>query len=306
MLTKHKLKMLLASGALALFSALSPAVYANASYVKDMADVDQTTEETTQSQMAEKRKEILSEATNAIRETQNALRFLDEENDKDALAALESATGKLEIILAREPSLALAPSSANVVTYDVLADIDAVQTLRDQAEEALSDGRVQDARRMIRNLASEIIVRVSNIPLATYPDAIKLAVKHIDDGERADAKEVLQTALSTLVVTDTIFPRPVITAESLLQKAEILAEKTDRSDEESTQLTDLLDRTRTQLRFAQVLGYGRKNDFKNIYQQLDQIEDKTNHGKSGKGFFEKIKGFLSDTMEASQQESSVH
>jgi len=246
---------------------------------------------------------MMEEARSAIRETENALKALDEKNNKAALAALERTAGKLTIILAREPELALAPSDVNEVTYDILADIDAIKALRDEIEDALDDGRVQQARHLIRNLASETVISVTNIPLATYPDVIKKAVKLIDDGKIDEAKQALQIALNTLVVTDTIIPLPVAAAEKLLKDAETLAEKADRNEEESKRLADLLKEARTELEFAQALGYGSKKDFKNLYKQIEEIEDKTGGGKSGTGFFTKIKGFLKDTVKSSQPES---
>lgn len=304
MLNQLKTKTILATGALALTLALTPAAYAEDAKNEVTANADKKVEETKQDKTAEKRKAILEEATVAIRETQNALKALDDKKNDAALAALERATGKLEIILARDPELALAPSGVGAVTYDVLASIDAVKDVREQAEDALGDGRVQEARRLIRNLASETVISTTNIPLATYPDAIKLAVKLIDDGKTEEAKRVLQTALNTLVITDVVIPLPVTTAENLLKEAETLAEKEDRSDEENKRLTGLLEEARTELEFAQALGYGSKKDFENLYEQLDQIEDKTEGGKSGKGFFDKIKGFLGDTVDSSQPKQS--
>jgi hypothetical protein len=55
------------------------------------------------------------------------------------------------------------------------------------------------------------------------------------------------------------------------------------------------------LEFAQALGYGSKKDFKNLYEQIDQIEEKTKGGQSGTGYFNKIKGYLKDTLKSSQQ-----
>jgi hypothetical protein len=274
-----------------------------ASDTKATAAADKEVEKVQQDQTAEKRKALFEEATTAIRETKNALKALDEKKAKEALAALERASGKLTIILGREPELALAPSDVNVVTYDILGDIDAVKALREEIEDALDDGRVQQARRLIRNLASETVISVTNIPLATYPDAIKRAAKLIDEEKMDEAKKELQLALNTLVVTDTIIPLPVTTAEKYLKEAETLAEKGDRSKEENERLADLLKDARTELEFAQALGYGSKKDFKNLYKQLDQIEDKTKGGKSGSGFFDKIKGYLKDTVKSSQKES---
>jgi hypothetical protein len=255
-------------------------------------------------QTAEKRKEIVEEATTAIRETQNALKALDEKKNKEAIAALERATGKLTILLARDPELALAPAAFGVVTYDLLADIDAVKALREEIKDALDDGRVQQARHLIRNLASETVISVSNIPLATYPDAIKRAANRIDDGKIEEAKQILQRALNTIVITDTIIPLPVVSAEELLKEAESLTEKAARSKEEDEHLAALLKDARTELKFAQTLGYGSKKDFKNLYEQLDQIENKTKGGESGIGYFTRIKGYLKDTLESSQHRES--
>ncbi len=274
-----------------------------ASDTKDTAPINKEVEKAQQDQTAEKRKALFEEATTAIRETKSALKALDEKKTKEALAALERASGKLTIILGREPELALAPSDVSVVTYDILADVDAVKALRDEIEDALDDGRVQQARRLIKNLASETVISVTNIPLATYPDAIKKAAKLIDEEKLDEAKKELQLALNTLVVTDTIIPLPVTIAEKYLKEAETLAEKSDRSEEENKRLADLLKDARTELEFAKALGYGSKKDFKNLYKQLDQIEDKTKGGKSDTGFFDKIKGYLKDTVTSSQKES---
>ena len=62
---------------------------------------------------------------------------------------------------------------------------------------------------------------------------------------------------------------------------------------------------RTQLEFAEVLGYGTRKDFKDLYDQLDEIKEKTSGGKSGTGFFTKIKSSLSDMFKSSQPAESV-
>lgn len=301
---QFKVKTILIVGTLVLLIiAFTPLTFASDTNAAANANAEKEVQKTEQDQTAEKRKEIMEEATSAVHETQNAIKALYEKKNKDALAALERATGKLEIILVREPELALAPQSVNAVTYNILADIDAIKTLRDEIEDALDDGRVQEARRLIRNLASETVISVSNIPLATYPNAIKQAVKQIDDGKIEEAKQVLQTALNTLVVTDTIIPLPVVAADNMLEEAKTLAEKSDRKEEENKRLDDLIKGARKKLEFAQALGYGSKKDFKNLYKQLDKIEDKTEGGKSGIGFFTKIKGYLKDTVISSQRKS---
>ncbi len=107
------------------------------------------------------REELLKDAVSALQETENAIASLDAKDSAGAKEALANATGKLEIVLAQNPQLALAPVDVSVVSHDLLASVDAVKALRESAEEALEDGRVQDARHLIEGLASESVVRAS-------------------------------------------------------------------------------------------------------------------------------------------------
>jgi len=293
---------LLTIGLSALSLSLFPVAAAQNEKNEQSGSADKQVEQTRQDQIAEERGQLLQQATAAVRESQNALMALDEKKSEEAIAALERAIGKLEVILARDPELMLAPSDVSAVTYDVLASIEAVREARDQAEEALDAGRVQKARRLIRNLASETVISTTNIPLATYPDAIRRAVRLVDEEKMEEAKAVLQTALNTLVITDVIIPLPVVATENLLEVAEGLAENADRSKEENKRLAVLLEDARTELEFAQALGYGSREDFSNLFEQLDEIEKKTEGGKSGSGFFDDIKEFLGDALGSSQPE----
>ncbi len=249
-----------------------------------------------QNEVSEKRKQIMEEATAAVNETKKAMKALEENKPKDALAALEIATGKMVLILARDPDLALAPVDVNVATFDLYATLDSIKGAIAQSEDFLEDGEVQKARSLLSGLGSEIVISVTNIPLATYPDAIKAITPLIDDGKIEEAKAGLQRALNTMVVTKTIIPIPVMRAEAYLEEAEKLTENKERSDEENEKLTDLLDRARTQLEMAELLGYGTKGCFKPMYEQLDEIATKTQGGKGGEGFFEKLKRMVSGVM----------
>jgi hypothetical protein len=254
----------------------------------------------TLSQTEDKRKTLLADATSAIEETQAALKHLDNGKTKEALAALERATGKLDVILARDPTLELAPAGVRVVTYDLQGGVEAVNRIRKQAQSDIDAGKLQEARHLLNNLASETVITVANIPLATYPDAIKSAVKLIDQNKKDEAKRVLQTALNTQVLTDTIIPLPVVKAQEALKSAEGLAEKKDRSKEDNDRLKASMEQARGQLEFAQVLGYGTKKDFDKMYDELTEILDKTSDNKSGAGWFSKIKASIADFLKSSQ------
>jgi len=77
---------------------------------------------------AERRASLLKDAQSALEETRNALAALDKGDSKAALAALARASGELDLVLSRDPHLALAPVSVDTVVYDLYATPDTVKT----------------------------------------------------------------------------------------------------------------------------------------------------------------------------------
>lgn len=244
---------------------------------------------------AEKRKKLFADATVALAETKEALKALENKKNDEALKALAVVTGKLDLIVARDPKLALTPVDTEVVSYDLLTNLDTIKATIKEAKGHLNDGEIQKARPLVANLASEIQFRTIHIPLATYPAAIKAIAPLIDAGKIDEAKAGLQAALNTLVITtDDIVPLPKLRAEHLLKQAQDLAEKRDRNKEENEKLTKYLQAAREQLQMAELLGYGKKKDCKSMYEQISEIEKKSAGGKSGTGWFDKLKQQLSD------------
>lgn len=256
------------------------------------AEVNKNTADTA----AEKRKELIADAHTAIVETEKALQALEDKKTKEALEALAIATGKLELVLARNPKLELAPVNTEVVMFDLLTNRDTVKAVLKKAKSYLRDNEIQKARPLIANLASEIQYRTTNIPLLTYPAAIKAITPLIDAGKIDEAKAELQATLNTLVITTEIVPLPKVRAEEMLKEAQSLAEKKNRSKEESDKFARNIQGARDQLEMAELLGYGNKKDYKPMYEQLDEIANKTANGNSGANWFDKIKKQLSNLI----------
>ncbi|GAA0736451.1 YfdX family protein [Sphingomonas japonica] len=244
-------------------------------------------------QIADKRRTLIADAISALQESYTALDLMAAGNADKAVAALARATGKLDIVLAADPELALAPVDVRVATHDVIATPADVKQLRDQAEAALDDGRLQDARRLIAGMASELVISTVNIPLASYPAAIKQAAALIHADRTAQARAMLETALATLVVQDTIIPLPLARAEALLALAQPLAEKAQRNADETARLQRLLADARLQIELAQSLGYATRDDLDALSDELKVIEDKTQSAGSGPRLFDRIKALFS-------------
>lgn len=292
---------------LALAGMIGGAAISLPSYAADQKvteKVEVQVEQNSQKQAAEKRQKIVSEALAALQETTNALKALDEGKTEDALASLEKATGKLEIVLAREPRLAFAPVSVTSNSQNIITSTDHAKRMVKTVKSLLDDGKVQDARAILSTLASETVITVTSLPMATYPAALKEAAALIYDGKVEEAKIVLQVALNTLAVGITVIPIPVANAEALLLNAKALAENAERTEEQNKQLSRLLDAAEEEIKFAQALGYGKKKDFENFYKEIENIREKTADGKSGTGFFKKITGYMTSMTEDSQPKSN--
>ena len=248
--------------------------------------IQQSLDISTKKKVEETKNDISKEAETAFQETQKALDALDAKKPKDALRALERATGSLEILLARDPALALAPIAVDVETQDVVGTIDDINRIRNEAVELLQEREVQKARKLLSGLVSEVVLTVTGIPLAGYPEAIKAISPLIDDGKIEEAKFALESALSTLVVTKHVIPIPVLRAELLLQRAEPIAEKKTRSEEDNAEIADLVDNASYQMKLARALGYGNKEDYNGLFRQLEEIEGKTIDEKWSTAFFD--------------------
>jgi len=260
---------------------------------EDASEAAATVEEEVQAeadrQATEQRRQVMQQAVDALARTRDALAALEEERIDEALEALAVTTGKLELLVARNPELALAPTDVTVITHDLYGTPEAIRRVIKRAKDELDDGRIQEARRLLGGLGSELVFRVNNLPLATYPEAIKAIAPLIDEGEIEEARASLQAALNTLVVTERVVPLPLLRSDALLERAEELAAKTDRSEEENEELADDLVAIREQLEIAELLGYVDKKEYRALNKKLEGIERSTAEGDSEQGFFQDLR-----------------
>ncbi len=295
---KNAVRCILAALLLALFLPLAQAEQDNASVSAANEKAEQATSDLTR----DEREQIVAEALEALNLTVRALHALDDQDSKAALKALEQASGKLDVLLARKPELSLAPVDVRVFTRDLHASTTAIEEARKSALRSLNNGDVQQARQILQGLASEVEIQVVNLPMGTYPSAIQAVVPLIDSGRVDQARAALQAVLNTLVIESTVIPLPLLRAQLMLEAAEVLAENPERTNDQSMDLHTLLDSAREQLRLAEALGYGRSEQFEPMYEQIELIHEKTRDNQSGSGFFDKIKQALSTL----QQEQDSH
>lgn len=236
--------------------------------------------------------EAIQEALDAVLATQAALVALEQGKTKEALAHLEITTGKLSLLIARYPDLRMLPISSEAVVVDFQGDIQTIRKLVGEARTALEEGRVQAARTILMNLASELKIITTNLPLAVYPEALKKVAPLIDRGEIEKAKQALITALNTLVVTETIIPLPILRAQAMVEQAAKLAK-----EKKKEKALRFLENAKYQLQRAETLGYGEaEKDYRLLYEQIVKLEEEI-QGERWSGL-EALFGKLRETIKS--------
>ncbi len=235
---------------------------------------------------------VIEEAIAALDETDKAIKALEDGKNDDAVAALERAIGKLEVILTKNPDMTLAPVDVSSTVIDIIASPAEIKTAKAESMRLLADHQLQLARPIISSLASEVDIKTTYIPLGTYPLALKSAAALIKDDKVDEAKVVLGTALGTLVSDVVALPLPILNSVALIDDAKKLSEKADRTEDENTKLMALLDAIDHEIARGEALEYGGKDAFKPLRDEMKEIRKKVGNGGSGKGFFDKLKSLF--------------
>jgi len=231
-------------------------------------DVRPDIEQRRQRAQHEVEKTIDQEAVAAIDETRDVVRAIADNRIVDALAGIERATAKINVLLARYPAAAMIPVTVEVNVID-LAPVDrkSISNIVTAVNAAILELDFPSARVLLHGLTSELRVRTYNLPLATYPSALRDAARLIDQQKNKEASDVLTTALNTLTVVDRVDPLPLLIAQKEINKAENLADK-----DKDTALKLLAD-SRMQLERATALGYaGKDPEYDALNKSISDLE----------------------------------
>ena len=229
--------------------------------------------------------QLIKEAIRAIQYTQDALIYLNNKKTDKAKESLKKAIGELAVVLNSPNAPYLLPVDVQINAYQFMGDVKKIQSLTTQAKNLLKENKIPEARTILNSLRSEIVIKTVNLPLATYPAALNLAVKYINENKIKEAKDVLAMALSTLVEVDNIIPVPLIKAQALTEEASKIVKK------DKKQALKYLDEAKHQLVLAEALGYTSTSDttYKMLKDSITKLESEISKGhKTGSIFSDLI------------------
>jgi hypothetical protein len=207
------------------------------------------------------------DAIAAVELTREAIKSITENKKDDALASIERATGKINILIARNPASALIPVSVEVVVVDTApVDPKEIDQIVQRAADATKHRELPLARILLASLVSELRIRTTSLPLATYPGALQQAAQLLDQGKNQDAGKVLLTALNTLVMVDHVIPLPLILAQAAIDAANSQRQNKDIA------LT-LLKAARNETNQSRLLGYlSSASEYRDLDDEISSLE----------------------------------
>jgi len=215
-----------------------------------------------------KQPKLAQDAIASLKLAQHAVIALEHKDNKGAKEALEKAIGKLEVVLADKEAPKLLPIDSVVRVQEFVGSAKEVEIMVEKVKKLLDNGKVQEARALIQPLASEIDITLVSLPLASYPDALKLAAKYIDDNQPQKAKEILYIALSTFTEVTQVVPIP------LLQSTDLIAAASRIAKEDKARAIRYLEGANSALDVAEKLGYVSKSatTYKMLHEAIMKVE----------------------------------
>ncbi len=231
-------------------------------------------------------KEVDKGIVDGFKKVIEATKLIKEDKTKEAIKALQDATGKFDVALAANPKLALIPIASTVRINELITTPEAIKAQTKLAKEFLEDSKVQAARALLLPLQDELVTRTTSLPMTTYPDAIKLATKMLVEGKKEAASATLATALSTFVDETSIVPLSLVRVESMVLAASELNKETGKD-----KALVLLSAADQQLQVAAELGYTTKNSslYEGLSQQIKSLKKEITGGNVVEKMYSKLK-----------------
>ena len=247
--------------------------------------------------------ELIQEALSSLKLSVKALKNLEENKKEDAKKNLELALGKLEVILTSKDIPKMLPIENRMLVKNFVGSSKDVEGALSEVKTLLSKGKVQEAGELLITLQDEVEVRTVNLPLASYPDALKLVSKYILEDKIDEAKATLKLALNTFITEETIVPL------SLVKTLELVSVASHEAKENKKLALTYLVTAHDELNKAEKLGYlsDSSTTYKELQEVINGLEKEIKGANKAEKLFEEaiktLKEFKSKILSSDSNES---
>ncbi len=231
--------------------------------------------------------EDTQKALDILKQTQEVIDQISKDQKEEAKKKLANLIGELEILITKNPKVSLIPVNVNYELRDAVVDIETAKNLIEEAKKEFESGYYQSAKKVLNALSSEYVIKISFLPLATYPDAMKIAAKLLDEDKKDEALAVLINALYILAIQEIAIPLPILRAEEYIKAAAIAVK--DKKEEYIATAVVLLENAEYQLQLAEVMGYGKKDkEYKDLAMAIKELKEAIKEKLETESLFDKL------------------
>lgn len=240
---------------------------------------------------------VVQDASRVFQETNKALLFLQRGQKEEASVILNRMASELDKLV-NEYGLIKVPIDVRFVEFSGITDLDLAWKYNKQVKKLVAGNDFVDARPLLALLRNEIDVITTYMPLGLYRDAIKLAIKLLNEGKIDSAVLAVQSALGTLEVETVIVPKPIIEAQILLERAEKLYKVNPEGAKR------LVERVKYNLKLTVALGYvSSEEELKPLIEKLNEVETAiSSNAVNTKQKFEEAKQKLQEVRKESTKQ----
>ena len=231
------------------------------------------------------REALVGEAKDAWDATSDALEALERPtpDTEEALGEIREALGTVEVLLARDPGMGEVPVAVRTTREDSKLNAKQVRERIEQAEDALDDGELQEARRLIEGLGSAVTITTVKVNMNTWPEHLRSAAASLDGGDLDAARSSLQEALSSTVSYDRVVPLSPLRAAHAFQDASALAiqaasQPGDAAEGTRERIDTILDQAMIQLHAGEAFSYYGDDAVGEIAAVVAEIRDRVADG----------------------------
>ncbi len=233
---------------------------------------------------------VVTEAAEVVELTEKALGHLEKSEYKKAIATLESALGKIKVLTTDDSNKGNILIDFRVATYDLEESNQYIKDEKRKAEKALKKGHLQEAKRILDPLASEIVIERYYLALSNYPRYIKKSVQAIRGKKYDKANILLLSALNSVLVEEEVIPLPIIRAYSIIESLDTNLKKSKLNVKKAN---EKLAQAKEELTRAELLGYGlTKSEIQDLKDKIQLAEQKINSNQKPTKVLDKLRGSL--------------
>lgn len=265
-----------------LLLALSSTLLLTNAYAKaTKAELVQNQTKKHQSNLKNTPKEVIE----AIANTYKAVALIKANKIDEAKKILTQADKKFQEALKKNPKLDLLPVDEGIMIFQFAGDSKTIQKALDLSSTLIKKHATQDAREILMPLKDEMDIDIVAIPMKLYPKTTKKALEALNKGDKDSALLALGEGFGTLVITKTVIPLPLLTAQDLVIEASNL----DKNKKDKAQ--KLLALAKEELKRAELLGYTQKHSktYKLLNDDISNIEKEIKGKNEVEKFYKKIK-----------------